>query len=307
MRCKNTDVENINFLEKETLTSDCNPMIPETTDLGLYTHLGISKDYGRAAKKWGATITAGLYTFATLILSSGCTIGRGSEPRVNEGQVNHSMHKTEEVRLKSTETQKSGPSLSFETFWNHYLGEVETDYPSAKVNVSKDPEDFYYGWASYERCNLRPRHVSLKGINLIGAGVGLKHEFLEGRLTPSIEFGYFFPLAEIEGNWARGEDGWEPLAETHAFDLDLLYFHRDGVYFPEYEYNINGAFGGAVGMKLNIANWDKGKKKMNAKAGYRFLKLQDEIRGKDPDLPYCWITTKNRDLSTIFAGIEFEF
>lgn len=90
------------------------------------------------------------------------------------------------------------------TGYNNYLdSEIENDFPSAKVKIGYKN---FYVYGSYEKLERHYRHVSFGAIDVFGTGVGYQKK-INDSFSFYFDLGYFFPNAELEGDYSYGSMG----------------------------------------------------------------------------------------------------
>jgi len=201
----------------------------------------------------------------------------------------------------------AGWQTNFAVTYPYYFDEeIETTSPHYQAELSRDN---FYLWASYEQFDLCPRHTSLGGVGLYGAGLGLRAAYKQADLL--VQLGWYEPDAEAEGVWPWQNGAWEACSETQMIELDPMRIPGNVSDSPRrwkvHEYEIDGAIGGSVGAKTRL--FDIGPLRATGIASYRFLKLRDRILGYNPKTRHIgyWATKHTRDLGALLLGVTVEY
>ena len=181
-------------------------------------------------------------------------------------------------------------SVAYPYYTSEYMGVPQSPLLKATAGTER-----YYTWASFEKAQMRSRVHNFYGqLEIMGAGIGFR------KAPFFFELGYYYPVAEAEGEWTHGDRFYESFAESMSVRL----LSDDWRRWPNYSYEIKGHVGGAVGMEQVIGHL--GNYEFRAFASYRFLKLEEEMLGYEPNtLPAdgYWIIRDVRDASMAMVGI----
>jgi len=151
-------------------------------------------------------------------------------------------------------------------------------------------------------------------INLWSAGAGMQRKIGE-HLTLSVDAGWYEPRFREMGE--PQEYYSSPFAEGLCRYLNNYLMPTDQMqpYIPNWDY-YTLAYKGAIGGKLNLAFEYPITERFsfNMTAGYRYLKLLENVKGQDYDGGYarlgeagCWTVRYDRDFSAWVIGGAFVF
>jgi len=187
-------------------------------------------------------------------------------------------------------------ALTFEVGVNHNTFDsvrLDADVPFVQLKVAHGG---LYGWAGYDRPNVRLVGQRMGDIELISYGVGVQGEY--GRLRPFLEFGRFEPDATTK-DVIRDE--------AVVTELNNIHGRRGNRHFKETEYNIDSEYGGRVGVLVDLSE------NVAVSAAYQFLQLNEQLQaytGKCewPPTEECeswWVDNRKLDISSFQVGIYF--
>ncbi len=148
-------------------------------------------------------------------------------------------------------------------------------------------------------------------VNLWSAGIGAQRKIVR-HLTLSVDAGWYEPRFRKMG---KPQDYYSsPFAEGLCRYMNAYLADRgDQGYYPDWDYytlTYQGAIGGKLSLAFEYPITDR--LSFNATAGYRYLKLLENVTGQDYDGGYerlgeagYWTTKYERDFSGFMVGGMF--
>lgn len=176
---------------------------------------------------------------------------------------------------------------------NVYFSDKLEAGPGISIKAGKG----LYLWGSYEKTLLRFGGQESVDITLGGLGAGAKKDFEHVSLW--IEGGWFQPMHVITRGEAYQEGAYIEMNQIVApFRESWL----------NYEYDLNGGIGGAVGLTLHYdlsTSW-----RVGLSTSYRYLRLGEWIVGHNgtvgPEI-YHWQIYQERDFSAFQVGLSVTY
>lgn len=158
---------------------------------------------------------------------------------------------------------------------------------------------------SLERIPIRLGGQRGADIKLIGIGFGINRK-INDWLSVFVDIGYYHPDFSENGKMQTVHDS--TLAEGVMIYLgqhlcDTYPMREFDAYSIRYSGNVGGKFGIAISHELS-KRW-----KMKLLSGYRYLRLEEYLKGQDYGDPSSWQYRHDRDFSgwQIGGTIEFSF
>ena len=177
------------------------------------------------------------------------------------------------------------------TYQESSLANTDVFYhESADRRIQYNHGDDKYIFLQYRKAGICPYYCGFD-YNMLGLGLGINHKF--GIYTLFVQSGFYI---------IKNSVGVTKYNENLYYYLTEKFGPHPG--FKSYEVTNDNTFGITVGVDIPYT------KNVGFKFSYQYMKVKENIIGRftdDPGSLNLWWNPINRDLSTINAGLYYNF